>query len=69
MQGPEGLHIERRGRGGKGRPTKSPKEVEEDLLKEVQQPTAENADLKNCKPWFSDTRAKSKNAPGTEAST
>ena len=45
MQGPEGLHIERRGRGGKGRPTKSPKEVEEDLLKEVQQPTAENAYL------------------------
>ena len=70
MEGPEGLYIERRGRGSKGRPTKFPIEVEEDLLKEVQRPRAENAYLKNCKPWFwkkSDTRAKSKGDPGTKA--
>ena len=46
MEGPEGLYIERRGRGSKGRPTKYPKEVEEDLLKEVQRLRAENAYLK-----------------------
>ena len=46
MEGPEGLCIERRGRGSKGRPTKFPKEVEEDLLKELQRLRAENAYLK-----------------------
>ena len=46
MEGAEGLHIERRGRGSKGRPIKFPKEVEEDLLKEVQRLRAENAYLK-----------------------
>ena len=46
MEGPEGLYIERRGRGSKGRPTTFPKEVEEDLLKEVQRLRAENAYLK-----------------------
>ena len=46
MEGPEGLYIERRGRGSKGRPTKFPKEVEADLLKEVQRLRAENAYLK-----------------------
>ena len=46
MEGPEGLYIERRGRGSKGRPTKFPKEVEEDLLKELQRLRAENAYLK-----------------------
>ena len=36
-EGPEGFAIERRGRGSKGRPPKQlPKEVEEDLLAEVQ---------------------------------
>ena len=45
-EGSEGLYIERRGRGSKGRPTKFPKEVEEDLLKEVQRLRAENAYLK-----------------------
>ena len=45
-EGPEGLYIERCGRGSKGRPTKFPKEVEEDLLKEVQRLRAENAYLK-----------------------
>ena len=45
-EGPEGLYIERRGRGSKGRPQQFPKEVEEDLLKEVQRLRAENAYLK-----------------------
>ena len=46
MDGPEGLYIERRGRGSKGRPQQFPKEVEEDLLKEVQRLRAENEYLK-----------------------
>ena len=46
-EGPEGLAVERRGRGSKGRPRKLPKEVEEDLLAEVQRLRAENAYLKN----------------------
>ena len=45
-EGPEGLAVERRGRGSKGRPRKLPKEVEEDLLAEVQRLKAENAYLK-----------------------
>ena len=45
-EGPDAFAIERRGRGSKGRPTKFPKEVEEDLLKEVQRLRAENAYLK-----------------------
>ena len=45
-EGPEGLYIERRGRGSKGRTTKFPKEIEEDLLKEVQRLRAEIAYLK-----------------------
>jgi hypothetical protein len=43
-EGPEGLAIERRGRSSKGRP---PKQVEEDLLAEVQRLRAENDYLKN----------------------
>ena len=46
MDGPEGLYIERRGRSSKGRPQQFPKEVEENLLKEVQRLRAENAYLK-----------------------
>ena len=46
MEGPEDLYIERRGRGSKGRSQQFSKEVEEDLLKEVQRLRAENADLK-----------------------
>ena len=46
-EGPEGLAIERRGRSSTGRPRKLPKEVEEDLLAEVQRLRAENAYLKN----------------------
>ena len=46
-EGPEGLYIERRGRGSKGRPAKKLQpEVEEDLLAEVQRLRAENAYLK-----------------------
>lgn len=44
--GPEGFAVERRGRGSKGRPTKLPKQVEEDLLAEVQRLRAENEYLK-----------------------
>ena len=47
-EGPEGLAIELRGRGSKGRPLKQlPKRVEEDLLAEVQRLHAENDYLKN----------------------
>ena len=46
MEGPEGLYIERRGRSSKDRPKQFPKEVEEDLLQEVQRLRAENAYLK-----------------------
>ena len=46
--GPEGLAIERRGRSSKGRPPKQlPKQVEEDLLAEVQRLRAEVDYLKN----------------------
>ena len=47
-EGPEGFAIERRGRGSKSRPPKQlPKQVEEDLLAEVQRLRAENDYLKN----------------------
>ena len=46
-EGPEGLYVERRGRGSKGRPLKLDKQVEEDLIAEVQRLRAENAYLKN----------------------
>ena len=45
--GPEGLSVERRGRSSTGRSKKLPKEVEEDLLAEVQRLRAENDYLKN----------------------
>jgi transposase-like protein len=45
-EGPEGLNIERRGRGSKGRPSKLDKKVEEDLISEVQRLRAENDYLK-----------------------
>ena len=49
-EGPEGFAIERRGRGSKGRPPKQlPKDVEEDLLAEVQRLRAEVDYLKNLK--------------------
>ena len=46
-EGAEGFSVERRGRGSKGRPAQVPKEVEEDLLAEVQRLRAENEYLKN----------------------
>lgn len=46
-EGPEGLAVERRGRSSTGRPCKLSKEVEEDLLDEVQRLRAEVAYLKN----------------------
>ena len=46
-EGPEGFSVERRGRGSTCRPRKLPKEVEEDLLAEVQRLRAENDYLKN----------------------
>ena len=46
-EGPEGFRIERRGRGSTGRSRKLPKEIEEDLLAEVQRLRAENEYLKN----------------------
>ena len=49
-EGPEGFAIERRGRGSKGCPPKQlPKDVEEDLLAEVQRLRAEVDYLKNLK--------------------
>ena len=46
-EGPEGLAIERRGRRSTGEPKELRKEVEEDLLAEVQRLRAENDYLKN----------------------
>ena len=46
-EGPERFAIERRGRSSTGRSKKLPKEVEEDLLAEVQRLRAENDYLKN----------------------
>ena len=59
-------------RSSKGRPSNLPKEVEEDLLAEVQRLRAENAYLRKFKLWFwkkSDTKVKNKGDLGTEART
>ncbi len=45
-EGMEGLYIERRGRKSTGRPPKIKKDIEEDLIAEVQRLRAENAYLK-----------------------
>ena len=45
-EGPEGLYIEKRGLGSKGRPPELDKKVEEDLIAEVQRLKAENDYLK-----------------------
>ena len=68
-EGPKGFAIERRGRSSEGRPPKQlPKEVEEDLLAEVQRLRAELEYLKTCKPWFWKTSdASAKNAGSSEA--
>lgn len=46
-EGPEGLSVERRGRGSKGRPAKLDKQAEEDLIAENQRLRAEISYLKN----------------------
>ena len=46
-EGAEGFAVERRGRGKKVKQGKLPKQVEEDLLAEVQRLRAENDYLKN----------------------
>ena len=69
-EGPEGLAIERRGRSSKGHPPKQlPKQVEEDLLAEVQRLRAENDYLKNLQAlWFWKTSdASTENAGSSEA--
>ena len=68
-EGPEGLAIERRGRSSKGRPPKQlPKQVEEDLLAEVQRLRAENDYLKNLQALvLEDERRQHKNAGSSEA--
>ena len=72
-EGPEGLAIERRGRSSKGRPPKQlPKQVEEDLLTEVQRLRAENEYLKNLQAlvWkTSDASAKNAGSSKAEAQT
>ena len=72
-EGPEGLSVERRGRNSTGRPKKLPKEVEEDLLAEVQRLRAENDYLKNLQaPWFwktSDASAENAGSSKAEAKT
>ena len=66
-EGPEGFAIERRGRGSRGRPPKKlPKEVEEDLLAEVQRLRAENDYLKNLQALVLDD-ASTENAGSSKA--
>ena len=48
-EGPEGLYVERRGRTSTGRAKKLKREVEEDLIAEVQRRRAENAYLKKLR--------------------
>ncbi len=45
-EGKDGFYIERRGRKSTGRPAKIKKDIEEDLIAEVQRLRAENAYLK-----------------------
>lgn len=65
-EGVEGLYIERRGRASaasgvkKGRPTKFPKQVEKDLLDEVQELRAEVAYLKKLNALVSEEELRSK---------
>ena len=69
-EGPEGFAVERRGRSSKGRPPKQlPKQVEEDLLAEVQRLRAENDYLKKFESLGFGRRATpaQKNAGSSEA--
>ena len=61
-EGPDGFAIERRGRSSTGRPRKLSKEVEEDLLAEVQRLRAENEYLKNLQAlvWEDERRQRRK---------
>ncbi len=70
-EGPKGFAIERRGRSSEGRPPKQlPKEVEEDLLAEVQRLRAELEYLKIYKSWFWNTSdASAENAGSSKAET
>lgn len=71
-EGPEGFAIERRGRSSKGRSGTLPKEVEEDLLAEVQRLRAENEYLKKLQALvLEEERRRHKNAgsSGTKAKT
>ena len=64
-EGPEGFSVERRGRGSKGRPKQLPKEVEEDLLAEVQRLRAENEYLKNLQALVLERERRQKKKPGS----
>ena len=67
-EGPEGLSVERRGRSSTGLSKKLPKEVEEDLLAEVQRLRAENDYLKNLQALvLEDVRRQHKNAGSSKA--
>ena len=68
-EGPEGLSVERRGRSSTGRSKKLPKEVEEDLLAEVQRLRAENDYLKNLQALVleDERRQHKKNAGSSKA--
>ena len=68
-EGPEGFAVERRGRSSKGRPPKQlPKQVEEDLLAEVQRLRAEVDYLKNLQALvLEDERRQHKNAGSSKA--
>jgi len=59
-EGPEGLALERRGRGSKGRPVKLPTKVEEDLLAENQRLRTEVAYLKNLQALVLDDERKAR---------
>ena len=60
-EGKEGLYIERRGRKSTGRPPKLKKEVEEDLIAEVQRLRAENAYLKKLYALVAERERQEKN--------
>ena len=60
-EGKEGLYIERRGRKATGRPPKLKKEVEEDLIAEVQRLRAENAYLKKLNALVAERERQEKN--------
>ena len=60
-EGKEGFYVERRGRKSTCRPKKLKKEVEEDLISEVQRLRAENAYLKKLNALVSERVRQEKN--------